>query len=121
SRCCFPARQSPPERAVIALPRHALLAGTRGSAMKDFVLALRAMTALALPYFRSEDRWAGRALLAGVIAAEFALVYIAVVTNQWQGRFFNALEARDWDRVQTELILFGFIVLGNILIGMGMF
>jgi len=89
--------------------------------MKDFVLALRAMATLALPYFRSEDRWRGRALLAGVIAAEFALVYIAVVTNQWQGRFFNALEARDWGRVQAELLLFGVIVTGNILIGMGMF
>jgi putative ATP-binding cassette transporter len=89
--------------------------------MKDFALALRAMLTLALPYFRSEDRWRGRALLAGVIAAEFALVYIAVVTNQWQGRFFNALEARDWSRVQSELFIFGFIVAGNILIGMGMF
>ena len=69
--------------------------------MKDFALALRAMLTLALPYFRSEDRWRGRALLAGVIAAEFALVYIAVVTNQWQGRFFNALEARDWDRLRS--------------------
>ncbi len=89
--------------------------------MKDFVLALRSMATLALPYFRSEDRWRGRALLAGVIAAEFALVYIAVVTNQWQGRFFNALEARDWDRLRAELMLFGLIVAGNILIGMGMY
>ena len=32
--------------------------------MKHFVLALRAMATLALPYFRSEDRWRGRALLA---------------------------------------------------------
>jgi putative ATP-binding cassette transporter len=89
--------------------------------MKDFALALRAMLMLALPYFRSEDRWRGRALLAGVITAEFAIVYIAVVTNQWQGRFFNALEARDWGRVQAELAIFGFIVAGNILTGMGMF
>jgi putative ATP-binding cassette transporter len=85
--------------------------------MKDIVLALRAMATLALPYFRSEDRWRGRALLAAVIASEFAVVYIAVLTNQWQGRFFNALEARDWSRVQAELIIFGFIVLGNAFIG----
>jgi putative ATP-binding cassette transporter len=77
--------------------------------------------ALALPYFRSEDRWRGLTLLAGVIAAEFAIVYIAVVTNQWQGRFFNALEARDWNRLRTELAIFGLIVLGNIVIGMGMY
>lgn len=85
--------------------------------MKDIVLALRAMATLALPYFRSEDRWRGRALLAAVVASEFAVVYIAVLTNQWQGRFFNALEARDWGRVQAELVIFGFIVLGNAFIG----
>ncbi len=92
-----------------------------GSVMNRFLLALRAFLALVLPYFRSEDRWRGRALLAGVIAAEFALVYIAVVTNQWQGRFFNALEARDWSTVRAEIMVFGFIVAGNIFIGMAMF
>ena len=89
--------------------------------MTRFMLALRAFIALALPYFRSEDRWRGRALLAAVIAAEFAVVYIAVLTNQWQGRFFNALEARDWSRLRIELVIFGFIVAGNIFIGMGMY
>ena len=85
--------------------------------MSSLTQALRAMFALALPYFRSEDRWRGRALLAAVIAAEFGIVYIAVLTNQWQGRFFNALEARDWNRVQAELLIFALIVLGNVLIG----
>jgi putative ATP-binding cassette transporter len=89
--------------------------------MNRFMLGLRAFFALALPYFRSEDRWRGRALLAGVIAAEFALVYVAVVANQWHGRFFSALEARKWDKVGIELIVFGFIVIGNILAGMGMY
>jgi putative ATP-binding cassette transporter len=85
------------------------------------MFALRAFMALALPYFRSEDRWRARTLLTGVIVAEFAIVYIAVVTNQWQGRFFNALEARDWSRLRAELVIFGFIVLGNIFIGMAMY
>jgi len=89
--------------------------------MKSFMLALRAFLALALPYFRSEDRWRGLALLAGVISAEFSLVLVAVVTNQWHGRFFNALEGRDWNSVRFELMIFGFIIAGNILAGMGMY
>lgn len=84
------------------------------------MVTLRAALALALPYFRSEDRWRGRALLAGVIAAEFALVYVAVLTNQWHGRFFNALEARNWDKVQIELLVFLLIVVANTLAGAGM-
>ena len=89
--------------------------------MNRFMLALRAFLALALPYFRSEDRWRGLALLTGVIAAEFALVGVAVVTNQWHGRFFNALEGRDWNTVRFELLVFSLIVIGNILSGMGMY
>lgn len=89
--------------------------------MSRFLSGARAFLALALPYFRSEDRWRGRALLAGVIAAEFSLVYVAVVTNQWNGRFFNALEKRDWDTVRFELVIYGLIVIGNILAGAGMY
>ncbi len=89
--------------------------------MGRFLLATRAFFALVLPYFRSEERWRACALLAGVIAAEIALVYLAVVTNQWHGRFFNALEARNWNAVRFELVIFGLIVTGNVLTGMGMF
>ena len=70
---------------------------------------------LALPYFRSEDKWlCARLLLAGVIAAELGLVYVAVTLIQWNARFFNALEARDWVAFQRELVMFGFITLGAI-------
>jgi vitamin B12/bleomycin/antimicrobial peptide transport system ATP-binding/permease protein len=89
--------------------------------MSRFLVAMRAFWALALPYFKSEDRWRGLALLAGVITAEIAIVYVAVLTNQWNGRFFNALEQRDWNTVGFELVIYGVIVIGNILAGAGMF
>ena len=66
------------------------------------------------PYFRSEDRWRARALLAGVIGAELGLVYVAVSVIQWNARFFNALEAKDWNGFKRELFLFGLITLGAI-------
>src|SRR3954470_21603583 len=82
--------------------------------MDSVIVALRTFLTLALPYFRSEDRWRARGLLAGVIAAELGLVYVAVAVIQWNARFFNALEARDWTGFKRELIIFGFITLGAI-------
>jgi putative ATP-binding cassette transporter len=61
---------------------------------------------LALPYFRSEDRMAGRALLAAVIAIELSIVAITVLINQWNNRFYNALQDRNWDAFVSELLFF---------------
>jgi len=36
-----------------------------------------------VPYFRSEDRWPGRLLLAAVVAIEPAMVAINVILNEW--------------------------------------
>ena len=46
--------------------------------MRDVIFAMRTFWVLAVPYFRSDDRWPGRALLAGVIAAELGLVIVSV-------------------------------------------
>ena len=72
--------------------------------MSSVVIALRTFLMLALPYFRSEDRLRGRLLLAGVIAAELGLVYVAVIMTHWNARFFNALEQRSWELLTPELI-----------------
>jgi len=61
---------------------------------------------LAIPYFRSEDRWPGRALLASVLAIELAVVAVNVLINQWNARFYNALQDRNWDTFVHELIVF---------------
>src|SRR5436190_3795183 len=82
--------------------------------MDRIIAALHTFLTLALPYFRSEDRWRARLLLAGVIGAELGLVYVAVTVIQWNARFFNALEARDWNGFTRELFIFGLITLGAI-------
>jgi vitamin B12/bleomycin/antimicrobial peptide transport system ATP-binding/permease protein len=61
---------------------------------------------IAIPYFRSEDAWPGRLLLAAVIFIELANVGIAVMLNQWNNRFYNALQDRNWDNFVTELLIF---------------
>jgi len=89
--------------------------------MDRIIVALRTFLTLALPYFRSEERWRARGLLLGVIAGELGFVAVAVTVIQWNARFFNALEARDWAAFKHELVIFGFITLGAIVVGMAQY
>src|SRR5262245_44597763 len=61
---------------------------------------------LASPYFRSEDRFAGRILLAAVIAIELSLVTVNVTINWWNSRFYNALQDRNWEALVDEITTF---------------
>ncbi len=74
--------------------------------MTRFLSTLATIWRLAIPYFRSEDRWAGRALLAAVLAIELAVVGVTVLINQWNARFYNALQDRNWDSFVAELMVF---------------
>ena len=74
--------------------------------MKRFIATLVTIWRLALPYFRSEDRWPGRALLAAVIAMELGIVALNVMFNQWTNRFYNALQEYQWDTFVSELLWF---------------
>jgi hypothetical protein len=42
--------------------------------MNSFVVALRTFLRIAMPYFRSEQRWQARGLLLGGIGAELSVV-----------------------------------------------
>ena len=89
--------------------------------MTRIIIALRTFLTLALPYFRSEERWRARGLLVGVIAGELGFVAVAVTVIQWNARFFNALEARDWEAFMHELVVFGLITVGAIAVGMAQY
>jgi putative ATP-binding cassette transporter len=89
--------------------------------MSNLLFALRTFARLALPYFRSEDRWRAGALLVGVIGSELFVVYVAVKVTEWNAAFFNGIEARNWDAVQFQLLMFLLITLGAILSGMGQY
>jgi len=71
---------------------------------------------LARPYFFSEDRWAGRVLLGAVIAIELSIVAINVMLNQWNNRFYNALQERNWDAFVYELGFFCILATAYILL-----
>lgn len=69
----------------------------------DFLAEVRR---LAVPYFMGEDRRAGRLLLAAVIFLELASVYLNVQFNEWNARFYNAVQEKNWDVFKYELLYF---------------
>ena len=74
--------------------------------MNNIRSTLATVWRIASPYFRSEDKWAGRGLLAAVISIELSLVAIDVLVNQWYNRFYNALQEKNWDSFIWELGVF---------------
>ena len=74
--------------------------------MNGIFSTLATVWRIASPYFRSEDRWAGRLLLAAVIAIELSIVGITVLLNEWNNRFYNALQDRNWNVFVYQLGFF---------------
>ena len=71
---------------------------------------------LSFPYFRSEDRWAGRGLLGAILAIELAQVGIAVLLNAWNARFYDALQLKNAAAFGYELLIFAALVAAFILL-----
>ena len=82
--------------------------------------------ALTAPYWRSEERWRARLLLAVVIALNLSLVGMTVLLTYWQRAFYNTLESKDWDgfiallftwhRTEAEGLLPGFVLVAALYI-----
>ncbi|TPQ25660.1 ABC transporter ATP-binding protein [Bradyrhizobium guangdongense] len=74
--------------------------------MKNIRAMLATVGRIAAPYFRSEDKWAGRGLLSAVVVIELLLVAIDVLVNQWQNRFYRSIQDYNWDSFVTEIWIF---------------
>jgi len=70
---------------------------------------LRDAWTIARPYWFSGERWAGRGLLALVIALTLGLVYINVLLNRWNATFYNALQNRDYAVFIRQLVRFSWL------------
>ena len=77
--------------------------------MNNIRSTLATVWRIAAPYFRSEDKLAGRVLLAAVISIELSLVLINVLLNQWNNRFYNALQEKNWDGFVREIGIFSLL------------
>ena len=67
---------------------------------------LAAFWRLAGPYWWSEDKWAGRGLLAAVVALNLGLVALNVRFNAWNNDFYNTLQTLDQDEFYRQLGIF---------------
>jgi putative ATP-binding cassette transporter len=71
--------------------------------VKGIISTLATVWRIASPYFRSEDRWPGRLLLAAVIGIELSIVGITVLLNTWNAAFYNALQDKNWNAFVYQL------------------
>jgi len=71
--------------------------------VKGILSTLATVWRIASPYFYSEDRWPGRILLAAVVGIELSIVGITVLLNEWNNRFYNALQERNWGNFVHQL------------------
>ena len=71
---------------------------------------------LTRPYWFSEERWAGRGLLAVVLGLNLSLVYMSVLFNDWYRLFYNSLENHDVAAFWHQIGRFSFLAAINIVI-----
>ena len=74
--------------------------------MKNLASTIATIWRLSLPYFRSEDRWPARILLAAVVTLELSIVAVHVILNQWYNRFYNTLQNYDWNGFVSAILFF---------------
>src|SRR5690242_10159646 len=74
---------------------------------------------LAGPYWRSEERWYARILLAIIVALTLGLVFLNVLYNNWNRSFFEAIQNKDYESFGPLLVQFGILatlfILGAVL------
>jgi putative ATP-binding cassette transporter len=77
--------------------------------MANFRTTVKDFTHIAVPYFRSEDRWAGRVLLAAVIGLQLFQVWLNVRFNAWYNTFYTALQDKDWNTFIWQIGVFSLL------------
>ncbi|QIG95030.1 MULTISPECIES: ABC transporter ATP-binding protein/permease [unclassified Bradyrhizobium] len=85
--------------------------------MNNIRSTLATVWRIASPFFKSEDKWAGRVLLGAVVAIELSSVLMDVLINQWRNRFYTALQNKDWDTFKREMLVFCAIAAVSVALG----
>ncbi|MDB5743376.1 MAG: transporter domain protein [Polaromonas sp.] len=71
---------------------------------------------LSAPYFRSEDKWKARGLLAAIVLLNLGAVYMLVLLNEWNRVFYDALQNKDAAVFWTQLGRFTYLAFAFIII-----
>ncbi len=72
--------------------------------------------ALSAPYFRSDDKWKARGLLAAIVVLNLAAVYMLVLLNDWNRVFYDALQNKDQPVFWQQLARFTYLAFAFIII-----
>jgi vitamin B12/bleomycin/antimicrobial peptide transport system ATP-binding/permease protein len=78
---------------------------------------LRQAWDLAWPYWKSEEKWSARGLLAAVVALNLVDVGLSVRFNYWYNAFYNALQQYNWLEFWRQFGIFGLIAIASIVVG----
>ena len=90
---------------------------TAGNLPKQkFSTFLKRVWTLAAPYFRSNDKWQARTMLAGIVVLNLSAVYMLVLLNDWNRLFYDALQNKDQPVFWTQLGRFTYLAFGFIII-----
>ena len=83
---------------------------------RDFRHFTRRVWALSAPYFRSDDKWKARGLLAAIVALNLGAVYMLVLLNEWNRVFYDALQNKDAAVFWAQLARFTYLAFAFIII-----
>ncbi len=61
---------------------------------------------LAVPYWKSEEKWKALALLFAIVAMNLGMVYVLVEINLWIKEFYDVLQTFDKERFIPEILRF---------------
>ena len=77
---------------------------------------LKRVWSLSAPYFRSDDKWKARGMLAAIVALNLAAVYMLVLLNDWNRVFYDALQNKDAPVFWAQLGRFTYLAFAFIII-----
>ncbi len=84
--------------------------------LKNFSAFLKRVWALSAPYFRSDEKWKARGLLAAIVVLNLASVYMLVLLNDWNRVFYDALQNKDQAVFWQQLGRFTYLAFALIVI-----
>ena len=84
--------------------------------IRAFSFFIRQVWALAKPYFSSNEKWKARGLLLAIVGLNLGLVYMAVLFNDWNKLFYDALQEKNAAVFWTQLGRFSYLAFAFIVI-----
>ena len=74
-----------------------------------FWVFVKRVVHLSTPYFQSDQKWKARGMFAAIVALNLGSVYMAVLFNDWYGRFYDALQQKQEAVFWTEIGTFSYL------------